>query len=328
MKKELFLGLIFILGIGVISAYGGSFNNLSLTGLFSELNVSMYLNALLFLTLFAALYWLVGKSPLGENRAVNWIVSLCLASFSLWGILRSGFSLQNLLYSLGISEDLLPTLLWIIGIAICVFLIIKFSFRKFLGILSMLAGATLIILSLLDMVYAKGAGIMIGAGLLLLGLILSKSGSGRKVLGYGISAGKGIGKFGGWMYNKRPTGFFLNKEKRIAKKIEYLEKEYQRATNKGDHKGAKDFRDQIEYLVKRMEELKQKERKTYQQYAKRVEYAQKNQGSSALVPTDKNQIKRSISILKDEYNKIQRQNPRDPRLYQMAKDIKELRRRL
>ncbi|MCR4327457.1 MAG: hypothetical protein NUV46_02655 [Nanoarchaeota archaeon] len=206
MKKEEFLGIIFLLSIGLTSAYGGSYNNFSISGLFSELNVSMFLTALLFSAIFAVIYFIVGKSPLGENRAVSWIVSLCAAAFSLWGILRSGFSFENFLYQLGLAQDSLPIFLWIVGIVLCVFLIWKFKFKRFIGIVFLLAGSLLVILSILDQVYEKGVGIMIGIAFILIGMFLSKKKDGNfqedsrtfrfgKKLGYGMAYASSKPKF-------------------------------------------------------------------------------------------------------------------------------------
>jgi len=198
MKKEGFSLIALILSLNFMSAAYGSFNNFSLSGLFSEMNIAMYLNGLLFITLFAVIYWLTSKSPLGENRAVSWIVALCISSFSMWGILKSGFSFEDLIYSMGVSEDMLPIFLAIVGIAVGIFLIWKFGFKKFIGIVFLLAGALLIILSILDQVYEKGVGIMLGILLMVIGMILNKKKAGNysensrtfrfgKKLGYGLA---------------------------------------------------------------------------------------------------------------------------------------------
>ncbi|MDP3966475.1 MAG: hypothetical protein Q8Q04_03010 [archaeon] len=194
MKRGLILGFILAFSLNLVSAYGGSFNNFSISGFFSEFNISMFLTALLFVTIFTVIYFIVGKTPLGENTAVRWIVSLCVSSFSLWGIIQSGFSFENFLFQLGLTDDLLPIFLWIVGIVICIILIIKFKFRRFLGILFLFAGLLLLVLSILDVVYQKGVGIMIGIGLFIIGLILMKKKSGEYPEQYAKRLSKPKGK--------------------------------------------------------------------------------------------------------------------------------------
>ena len=139
----------------------------------------MYLNALLFITIFAVIFFILKKSPFRENAAVCWIISLCVSAFSIYGILSSGFSFEELLYSLGLNSDILPTLLAMVGVVIVIFLILKFGFRKFLVIIFTLIGTLLIALSLFGVIYQKAAGIIIGAILLILALVLKKKDSGR-----------------------------------------------------------------------------------------------------------------------------------------------------
>jgi hypothetical protein len=160
-------------------------------------------------------------------------------------------------------------------------------------------------------------------------------------MGRGIGRGiVGTGKGAGWLGGKALAGAgwtasnfprFLKKEKKLDKRIKKLERKYQRAMNRNDLKSAEDFRKQIDWLRGELQRIETKEQKTERDYKRSVQKQSRNlpvkySGSSVLAPTDKSQIKKSIKTLTREYNDIQRKNPRDPRLYQIVKDIKELRR--
>ena len=174
MKRGYIFTFLSLLSLSFASAYGGGYSSFGFSGLFSEFNISMYLNALLFVTLFAVIFFILKKSPFRDNSAVCWIISLCVASFGMWGIILSGFSFEDLIYSLGISSELIPTVLAMIGVAIAIFIILKYGFRNFLATVFALLGALLVALSLFGVVYEQGAGILIGLGFLLLALILKK----------------------------------------------------------------------------------------------------------------------------------------------------------
>ena len=328
MKKELVLILPFIFSIAFASAQG--FGNFGFINLFSSFNVSMYLTALLFATIFAVIYFILGKTPLGDNTAVRWIIALCAASFSIWGIISSGFSFENFLFRYGISGDILPTVLWMAAAIIALILIAKVGFRNFLAIIFGLGGAVLIALSIFGALHEQGAGLVIGIILLLIGFAIHKKAGGY--VGRGILGAGKIGWSGAkWAGGKFPRGNFLKSERRIKRKIKKLERKYSKAINRNNLQEADILRKDIEYLRGRLQNVmnqEQKSQRQYQQYAKRVNYSPKGSGSTALVPTDKHQIKKSIKILRDQYNAIQKQNPRDSRLYQIVKDIKELKRRL
>ena len=172
MKKEFGFFLLSLFSLNFVSAY--SFTSFTFGNLFSIFNVSMYLTALLFATIFAVIYFIVGKTPFGENRGVRWIIALCAASFSLWGIVSSGFSFEDFLYRFGISGSMLSTILWMIAVIIALILIAKLKFRNFLAVVFFILGATLLALSLFGVLYEQAGGIIIGGIFLLLALIIHK----------------------------------------------------------------------------------------------------------------------------------------------------------
>jgi hypothetical protein len=327
MKKGLILILASVLSVNMILAQG--FGDFSFGGLFSYFNVPMYLTALLFVTIFAVVYFILGKSPFRDNAAVCWIISLCASAFAIYGIESSGFSIENLIYGLGIPSGLLPTLLWMVALVVAIFLLKKFGFRNLIAVIFALLGALLIILSLLGVLYEQGAGLVIGAILLVIGLFLHKKTIGPfrrglgKIGGFGWKGVKGAGKagwnFGKWAGGKIPSKNILKSMKGISKTLKKLKKKYSKAVKNNDLAGAEDIRKQMEYLEAQLNS----EGRALQEVQ-----TQERAAGNGLVPQDKGQIKRSIRILAEEYNNIYRQNPRDPRLSKILDDIKELKRRL
>lgn len=192
MERGYILTFLSILSLNFVSALGG-YSSFGFSGLFSEFNIAMYLNALLFITLFAVIFFILKKSPFRENAAVCWIISLCVSAFGMYGILSTGFSFQSLVHTLGISSDLLTTILWMIGLVILIFLFLKFKFRGTFAILFALTGILLILLSLFNVLYEKSAGIAIGIGFLLIALILKKKDSGSSRVSDALSGIKDKG---------------------------------------------------------------------------------------------------------------------------------------
>jgi membrane protein implicated in regulation of membrane protease activity len=178
MKKGPGFILSFVFSIAFVSAQG--FGNFGFLNLFSSFNVSMYLTALLFATIFAVIYFIIGKTPLGDNTAVRWIIALCAASFSIWGIISTGFSFENFLFRFGITGDILPTVLWMAGVIIALILIAKFGFRNFFAIAFGLGGAVILALSIFGALHEQGAGLIIGVGFLIIALILKRGMKNRR----------------------------------------------------------------------------------------------------------------------------------------------------
>ncbi len=178
MKKWLTLFFPLIIGLNFVSAQG--FGDFYFGGVFSSLNIGMYLDALLFVAIFAIIYFALGKSIFHGNKPVSFIVSLCVSSFVIYGIFTTGFSFENLLYSMGISSDILPTILWMVGVVISLFLLKKFGFRNFIATFFALAGIFFVGISLLGIIYEQGAGLTLGIFLIILALIIHNLGLRRR----------------------------------------------------------------------------------------------------------------------------------------------------
>lgn len=166
MKRSYIL-LLLLLNLNFVSAF-------SMGGTFYSFDVGTLLDVVLFLTIFTVIFFTLKKSPFKENVFVCWIISLCVSSFGIYGILSTGFSFENLFYSLGMNSGTLATVLWIIGIVIIIFLMIKFKVKNTFGILFGIFGSILILFSILGQIYYSGVAIAMGIGSLLIALFLLK----------------------------------------------------------------------------------------------------------------------------------------------------------
>ena len=261
MKRGWTIGLVSLLSLNFVSALGfGGLGNFGFGSLFSSFNIELYLDALIFITIFAVIHFSLERSIFRENRAVSFVVSLCVSSFAMYGLLSTGFSVQEILYSLGLTQDILPTLLWMIAITILIFLLIKFGIRNTIAILFGLLGTFLIAYSLIADFYNQGAAIAIGIISLIIALFIHKKTTSSMMKGIGKGAGT-IGNFGlkraKWVRSNFSN--FLKQEKKIIRKIKKLEKKYQRAMNNNKMKEAKDYSDQIKYLETRLQRVKSNE---------------------------------------------------------------------
>jgi len=204
------------------------------------------LTALFFITIFTIIYFVLGRTPFAENSAVRWIISLTVSAFSIWGIMSSGFSFEDAIYNLGITQEILPTILWMITAIIALIILIKKGIRNFFSILFEILGIVLITLSLIGVIYTKGAGIVIGLVFLFLAWIIHK----RTASYIGRKSWDGAK----WIGGKFPRKKLLNSERKILKEIKKLEKIYSKSIRKKEFGKAKEVMEQIKYLKERLKE--------------------------------------------------------------------------
>jgi len=190
----------------------------------------------------------IGRTLLGDNPTTGAIISGIVAIFSVYGIVKSNFSLENFVYGIGISSEFLTgTLLPIVFILIAVILIFKYTFRRFLVIVFGLFGALMTGLAVFGFLYERAVGFFVGVISLLIALVIHK---------------KFASRAGGAIYDARPAGRFLKSERKIRRKIKKFEKKYQRALKKDDRESVKYFDEQLKSLYQRLNELERKEQKS------------------------------------------------------------------
>ena len=121
---------------------------------------------LLFVIFFAIINWATVKAF--KNKGTSAIIALCVSALIIYGLYKSNLDFSGFFYSLGLTEDLLYTVVPILIIVALIILSRKFGFRKVLLIL----GIILIGLSLTNLVYEKGIIFSIGIALILLNIII------------------------------------------------------------------------------------------------------------------------------------------------------------
>jgi hypothetical protein len=193
MKRGLLGFPLLVFLIQVVSAqFFGGYGRFSLGEFFNRIDPQTFILSLLFLILFALIFYPLSrffKGPYGQpNKAIAGIIAFCGSAIIIYGIYQSGFNLEDLFYGLGIGTGVLYLIVSIIFIILAIFLIKKIKFRGFLIVL----GLFLILLTAFtDIFYEKGLVTAIGIVLLLFGLLLWRRS--RKVMG---SIGRGTWKVG------------------------------------------------------------------------------------------------------------------------------------
>ena len=175
----------------VSAQFFGSYGSFSITDFFSSIDPETITLGLLFFIFFALLFYAtsrVFKNQHGQpNKGIAGTIAFALAFLIIYGIYRSGFSLENLFYGFGVSSDFISSILPIILLALAVLVIWglgrkrdelgrkTFSLRRGLGGFFMLSGLLLILLSIFtDIFYEKTTALVIGIILFVIGLLLWK----------------------------------------------------------------------------------------------------------------------------------------------------------
>ncbi len=149
-------------------------------GMMGDLLYSVDPNTMVLMLTFIIIFLLINfplKRVFKKERASSTIISLCVALLAVYGINRMDFDLTKIFYGIGISKEVLYTVLpWVI-----LGLIILASFakdaatgkRKFrLYRFFMILGVILIALGLAGLVYQRAFFVIAGVVLFLLGLFL------------------------------------------------------------------------------------------------------------------------------------------------------------
>jgi hypothetical protein len=160
MKKGvLTLASLFLMNF--VSAYNG-YGSFSLQNFFDSIDSSTMILGLLFLIFFSFLNFSLAKF-FKDNKALSGVVSFAASLLIIYGLSKTGFDFQSILFEIGISESFLYTFLPIIILIATIVLFWKFGSHTF-GVL----GALLIIISFTDVIYEKGVSLMLGFVLLVI----------------------------------------------------------------------------------------------------------------------------------------------------------------
>jgi membrane-associated HD superfamily phosphohydrolase len=156
MRKGFGISIIFILfaTIGFVSAQGG------LSELLNQIDESTLVLFAIFLIVFVLLFFSLKKVFRGDTTTPG-IISVMLSLLITYGVNKTGFDVQGLISNLGISGEILSTILPIVIVAGIVFLIVYLAKNSLLAI-----GGLFILLSFF--VYAKTLLIVVGVILIVL----------------------------------------------------------------------------------------------------------------------------------------------------------------
>jgi len=168
-KRRLSFGLILgIFTISFVSAYYGSYGNFSITNLLDSIDpATMFLGIVFFLCL-GFINFSLGKTIGKNNRMLSGFMSFLISLGIVYGLNRTNMDFSNFFYKLGISGSSFSTFTPIILLIVIVLLFWKFKTKALL-----ILGALLIILSFTD-IYAKGASLLLGIIIFIVGLVLVK----------------------------------------------------------------------------------------------------------------------------------------------------------
>ncbi|MBI3623019.1 hypothetical protein HY212_02980 [Candidatus Pacearchaeota archaeon] len=169
MDKKVILAVSSILLLSFVSAYSyyPGYNGFSLSNFLNNIDQSTLILGTLFLIFFAVLNFALGKTFKGKdgepNKPVTAILSLGISLLIIYGLNRSGLNYENWVYSIGIPQEILWTIIpWII-IAGLVLLFWKLKLRGLL----VLGGLLILIGITTNIVYEKSTVITIGVILIL-----------------------------------------------------------------------------------------------------------------------------------------------------------------
>ena len=291
MRKRVLLILNLFL-INFVSAYYGSYSSFSLGDLLDAIEPSTMILGAVFIISFAFVNFSllkVFKDKYGEpNKATAGVVAFVVSLLITYGINRTGFDFEGLFFNIGISSDLLYTIMPLILLAGLIYLTYKFRYKTLIVL-----GLLLIGVSFTDLIYSKGATILIGIVLLALGFFWMKrwKPSGQRIRAAGRGAWRGASR----------TGRGLGAGARYAEGKARTFRQGQ-----GDRKQQKAQRQQERAHEEAL--IENEKRKREQQQQKQIEYDRKAH----------------LKSLTREYNKIQKSNPSDPRLYELVKTIKQV----
>jgi hypothetical protein len=126
------------------------------------------------------------KDKYGEpNRGTAFVIAFAVSLLITWGINKTGFDFEGLFFDLGISSDLLYTILPLILLAGIIYLFYRLKTKALF-----IFGGLLILVSFTEMVYEKGLVLGIGVFLLLIKFLWKLV---KRIFGGAKAIGRGIG---------------------------------------------------------------------------------------------------------------------------------------
>ena len=307
----------------------------SISDFFNSIPPSTMILGTLFVIFFALIYFSTLRFFKGD-KAISGITSFAVALLITYGINKTNLNVANLFYGMGISSGFLYTFVPILFLIAAVFVGIKFGFR----IVFLIFGGTFIFISFTEMVYEKTTLFIIGAILTIIGiwLIIKKKRKGGvnfnypprsfvnspyndyepgRVGGRGLRGRRGSSGERGLGGGRRPP-----REREPHGEDEYYRRLKEKKREERQYKKQQIYDERKEKRMRKLQRIEEQKMLREQKQAKMIEYQQKKQ----ITEQKRLQITSNLQSLIQTYNEIQRQNPADPRLMDIAREIKRIRR--
>lgn len=160
MKKSLLFAFIFLAAISFVSAQDFS-------EILEQIDQSAIILYAIFIISFSLLFFSLNKVFRGSKSTAG-IVSAMISFLIVYGINKIGFDVEGLLFSIGLSENILWTILPILILGGVIFIIITLKKNSLF-----IFGGLLIVLSLF--VYTKTLLVIIGVILIGIRLFIGKN---------------------------------------------------------------------------------------------------------------------------------------------------------
>ncbi len=330
-KKSLIVPVLFVFLLNFVNAqfYGG------FTDFLYNIDPNAMTLGVLFIVLFAILFFSLSrifKDKYGyPNKTIATIVALALSVLCVYWVNRTGFDTTDLFYSIGFSEEILYIIAPLIILAGLIFIFTRFKEKRF-GKSLLILGGLLLVLSFTDLIYEKEFLTIISIIMIVVGLWLTL----RRARGSrgprpwrspkpwrnpkprraprGREGPQGpMGPTG----SQGPTG---EAGRTYGRKYGITPRE---PRPEGRRAGLEKMRQVKERLKEeRRAEKEEQKRLAYEKKQVQIEQGQQKQ----IAQQEKLQITSNLQSLIKTYNEIQRQNPSDPRLMDIAKEVKRLKR--
>ena len=222
-KRSLLTIFLSLISINFVSAYIGS-GSFSFRDLFYSVDQQSLVLITVFFIFLALINFLLRKGVFKEQKATAGIISFGLALLITY-FMEKKYTISQGIYGIGIPENLLTIIIIIVLIFGATWIIRKTKLHGFFLILGLL----FIIISFTDWIYQKGALLILGIVLLLVGLWRYSIYRKRRKIEKTIRGGK---KYEQKLIGKREKELL---KKEIKEKIK-MDKEYNRQLRKQQRK--------------------------------------------------------------------------------------------
>ncbi|MBR9702089.1 hypothetical protein GOV13_04150 [Candidatus Pacearchaeota archaeon] len=170
MKRGKIL-LTILIGLFLIN-FASAYYSYSLSDMLNEFDASTVFLVAIFIVLFAFVNYSTSKM-FKDNKATGGIVAFCVSFLAVYGINKTGFDFENIFYnlgySLGLSEDLIYTIIVLLVIAGLAYLFFFWQHRRQAPYL---VGFLMIIASFFT--YESASLIILGVILIIIGWFMNR----------------------------------------------------------------------------------------------------------------------------------------------------------